>query len=273
MLIRIVSWNIHKGIGGLDRRYRIERIVELLREQRPDVALLQEVAQDMPRSRFHDQTELLREALQMPHWAHSPQHRFRMGGYGNAILSRWPLSDVRETDLTLPGRKKRGALQARMRVRSGSHSRAVVLHVLHLGLTGHERQVQLQQLLAGQWIHGLHRRTPVVVAGDLNDVWGTLGPRFLEPEGFHRAGSKFNTFPAWLPIRPLDGIFVRGDLVVHTSRACRSALAKQASDHLPLVADLDLSVPETDEPASHRSQGDMTRATENSAHPSVLQLG
>src|SRR5436190_853215 len=55
MQFRVVSWNIHKGIGGADRRYRLERIVEVLQALAPDIAMLQEVAEDMPRSRFHDQ--------------------------------------------------------------------------------------------------------------------------------------------------------------------------------------------------------------------------
>jgi hypothetical protein len=94
-----------------------------------------------------------------------------------------------------------------------------------------------------------------VLGGDLNDVWGTLGPRFLQPAGFARAGKLVNTFPAWLPVRPLDGLFIRGDLTWRNCAPCMSKLAKQASDHLPLIAELDLrmvpshDVPERREPA------------------------
>jgi endonuclease/exonuclease/phosphatase family metal-dependent hydrolase len=241
MRIRLVSWNIHKGIGGLDRLYRLERIIELLRQQQPDVALLQEVAKDTPRSQFHDQAALLCSALDLPYSAYSPQHRFRVGGYGNAILSRWPLSDCHEVDLTVAGRKKRGVLQARMNVRLGKRTRSVMLHVLHLGLLDQERQIQLQRFLGCHPLQRLTRRTRIVVAGDLNDVWGTLGPRFLDPAGFNRAGAKSNTFPAWLPVRPLDGIFVRGKLRVRSSHVCGGALARQASDHLPLVVELEVT--------------------------------
>ncbi|MBI5537521.1 MAG: endonuclease/exonuclease/phosphatase family protein [Deltaproteobacteria bacterium] len=240
MRIRLISWNIHKGIGGIDRRYRLERIIEILRGYAPDVALLQEVAQFMPRSHFHDQAEILREVLGMPYWAHAPQHKFRIGGYGNAILSRWPLADVSEIDLTLPGRKKRGALQARMKVQKGRRTRTVVLYDLHLGLTGRERASQLERFLASRPFQGHKARTPIVVAGDLNDVWGTLCARFLQPAGFERAGAMWNTFPAWLPIRPLDGIFVRGKVRSHGTQICRKPLARVASDHRPLIAELEL---------------------------------
>lgn len=240
MRLRVVSWNIHKGIGGVDRRYRIERIVEVLAALQPDVALLQEVSEDMPRSKFHDQAELLAVALDMPHRAYAPQHRFSVGGYGNAILSRWPVSNPYHVDLTIGTRKKRGALQTRTRVRSGRRSRTVIFHNLHLGLAGSERGLQLERFLASEPFKGLHQRTPIVLGGDLNDVWGTLGPRFLQPAGFHRAGKLVNTFPAWLPVRPLDGIFARGDIAVRACGSLHTGLAKQASDHLPLVADLDL---------------------------------
>jgi endonuclease/exonuclease/phosphatase family metal-dependent hydrolase len=238
MRIRLVSWNIHKGIGGLDRRYRLERVVAILRSLQPDVALLQEVAQFMPRSHFHDQAELLQEILGMPHWAHAPQHRFSIGGYGNAILSQWPLSAVHAIDLTLPGKKKRGALHVRMRVPFAGRTRSMVLFNLHLGLGARERRTQLQCFLASHPFEGLHQSTPIVVAGDFNDLWGTLGPQCLEPAGFRRAGALSNTFPAMLPMRPLDGIFHRGSLEVSRCQPCRTAVARQASDHLPLVADL-----------------------------------
>ncbi|HTA88512.1 MAG TPA: endonuclease/exonuclease/phosphatase family protein [Polyangiaceae bacterium] len=235
-----MSWNIHKGIGGVDRRYRLDRVVELLTSLSPDVALLQEVAEDMPRSHFHHQPSALAEALGMPHVAFGPEHRFRMGGYGNAILSRWPLSDPSRIDLTIGSKKKRGAMTARAHVKTDQHTRSVVLVNMHLGLVGSERGLQLERFLASHPFAHLQRKTPIVLGGDLNDLWGSLGPRYLVPAGFARCGSLINTFPAALPMRPLDGVFVRGEVQARHISVPRSKLAKQASDHLPLVADLDL---------------------------------
>ncbi len=241
MKLRIVTWNIHKGIGGVDRRYRIERIVELLESYEPDVALLQEVADHTPMSRFDYQVEVLADKLGMPHAAFRPEHRFRVGGYGNAILSRWPISDVHHVDLTIGRRKKRGVLQAKTRVRLNGGSRTVFLHNMHLGLAGSERGQQLERFLRSHPFARLHERTPIVVGGDLNDLWGSLGPKFLLPRGFRRAGALINTFPAILPVRPLDAIFVRGDLTVGRAFCPRSRLAGQASDHRPVIAELDLT--------------------------------
>jgi len=240
MRFRVVTWNIHKGIGGIDRRYRIDRVIAALAGMSPDVALLQEVTDGLPRALFHDQATLLAEALGMHHAAFGPQHRFSIGGYGNAILSRWPLSDVQHIDLTIGTKKRRGAICAHSRVRLGEHTRTVALFNLHLGLAGSERGLQLERLLACDAVKHMQKQTPAVLAGDLNDVWGSLGPRFLHPAGFARAGRLTNTFPAAMPVRPLDGIFVHGEFHVRECHVLRDRLTRQASDHLPLVADLDL---------------------------------
>jgi endonuclease/exonuclease/phosphatase family metal-dependent hydrolase len=241
MRLRVVTWNIHKGIGGIDRLYRLERIIAVLRSLEADLALLQEVSDDLPRSRFHDQAEMLSTALEMPHMAFHPEHRFDIGGYGNAILSRWPLYDIHHLDLTVGRRKKRGGLVARARARFGRVSRSVLIHNMHLGLAGSEREQQLVRFLESEPFKRLHERTPIVVAGDFNDVWGTLGERFLVPRGFRRAGPRVNTFPAAFPVRPLDVLYIRGDVhVQRMAHASSTAITRQASDHLPLVADLSL---------------------------------
>lgn len=242
MHLRVLTWNIHKGIGGVDRRYRLERVIDYIRDQRPDIALLQEVADGWPPTRFETQVDELQEALDFPHVVFGHEHKFKRGGYGNAILSRFPLHDSERIDLTIGWRKRRGALQARAIVRDGGHQRTIVLNNLHLGLAGSERAEQLRRFFAHEALHRIHKDTPVIVAGDLNDLWGSLGPLFLEPNGFQRAGRRINTFPAALPLRPLDGLFYRGALVALRGEPGHGSNATSASDHLPLLADFDLEV-------------------------------
>lgn len=234
--LRVLTWNIHKGIGGLDRRYDLSRVISVLSYYDADVTLLQEVAQNMPSLRNDDQVALLADALG-GHVAFHPEHQFRRGGYGNMILSRWPLSDIDHLDLTVGFRKRRGLVQAHVNARWTGHQRTLIVHNLHLGLAGSERGRQLQRYLEGHPFRGIHEATPLIVGGDLNDLWGSLGPKYLAPAGFTRAGALSNTFPAAYPIRPLDGLFFRGDLTLREARVGRSALARTASDHLPLVAD------------------------------------
>src|SRR5690606_16477100 len=147
MRIRVVCWNIHKGIGGVDRRYDLDRIIDAILEQEADIVLLQEVAEGMPQLRFEDQAWLLSERLEMPHLDYGPEHRFSRGGYGNVILSRYPLTDIHHIDLRIGNRKKRGVISARTHVRMEGHTRSVVLFNLHLGLAGSERAEQLSRFL------------------------------------------------------------------------------------------------------------------------------
>jgi endonuclease/exonuclease/phosphatase family metal-dependent hydrolase len=85
----------------------------------------------------------------------------------------------------------------------------------------------------------LHHDTPIVVGGDLNDVYGGLGELLL-PAGFRGIERRPLTFPAWGPLRALDAIFVRGAMDFVRLARCDSELARRASDHRPLVADVRL---------------------------------
>ena len=243
MRFRLVTYNIHKGIGGLDRRYRPERIVETLAAQEPDVVFLQEVDDGVPRSRRHRQVDWLGDALAMPHRAFQGNVTLREGVYGNAILSRFPLHDLRDVELTIPLKKRRRALVAHCRLEVEAHSRSLVLANCHLGLAEFERRIQLRRLLDCDPIRQLRNDTAVVAGGDMNDVWGGLGKATLELAGFRSATGPVKTFPAFLPLRPLDRIYYRGGLRVSHAHASRSGLARVASDHLPLVADFEWHEP------------------------------
>ncbi|HCK76856.1 MAG TPA: endonuclease [Gammaproteobacteria bacterium] len=245
MNIRVVSYNIHKCIGGVDRRYDLGRVVEVIGYYQPDLVLLQEVARYGRKSTGVLQTDILGDALGLSHRVWIPNVRVQQSrGYGNAILSRWSISDSNNINLTIGPKKPRSALYSKVRIprspRSDTrtHSRAVHLFNLHLGLSGIERRMQLKQLLTHDYLKRVAQATPVVVAGDLNDVWGTLGRKLMRPSGFRGTDRKPRTFPAYAPVRPLDSLYVRGEIEIMSLMSSRLAIARQASDHLPLVADL-----------------------------------
>jgi endonuclease/exonuclease/phosphatase family metal-dependent hydrolase len=250
---RLVTYNIHKGIGGVDRRYRPERVIESIAHCEPDIVLLQEVDDGVPRSRRHRQVDLLSEALSLPHRAYQRNVALREGHYGNAILSRFPLYDIRHLELTVPLKKRRRALAAHCRLRLDGHWRTLLVFNLHLGLAGFERTMQLRRFLTCDVLKHVHASTPVIVAGDFNDVWGRLGKRLLEPVGFLPASGRVRTFPAFLPMRPLDRIYFRGPLSLDHSFASRTAVAREASDHLPMVAEFVFDA------SPHPSSGDSSR--------------
>ena len=234
--LRVMSWNIHKGIGGLDRRYQLDRTIAVLKYYNPDILLLQEVAQDVRSLKRHDQVDLLVHALGL-HAAFYPEHHYQVGAYGNLILARWPIFDTNHLNLTVGRRKKRGMIQAHIRFHTSKHQRTLVVHNMHLGLIGKERRIQLNRFIESQCLRHLHQSTPIIVGGDLNDLWGNLGARHLIPWGFARAGTLANTFPSALPLRPLDGLFFRGGLRLIHFEVANSKLTRAASDHLPIYAD------------------------------------
>ena len=248
MKLRVLSYNIHKCIGGVDRRYQPERIAEVIRKLEADVLLLQEVDHDVPRSNRDRQVDVLGDLVGMRYRSWFPNVDVRGGGhYGNAILSRYPLVETTNIDLSIRFKKKRSVLHGVIRVRHDGIDRTVHVYNMHLGLARFERRIQLRTFLDSHPFSTLHHDTPVLVGGDLNDVYGGLD-QLLEPAGFRGATKRPATFPAWGPLRALDGIFVRGSVDFMKLSRCESELARQASDHRPLVADVRLR---PHQPAGH----------------------
>ena len=244
MRLLIASYNIHKCIGGVDRRYDPARVRDAVGSPIPDLLLLQEVDEGARRSRRHRQVDVLGDLFGLPHRAFFPNVAVRGGGhYGNAILSRFPITEVVNIDVTVPGTKRRSVLHACVRVRgAGSGRPPRVLHVfnLHLGLTHHLRVAQTRQFLASSAFVGLHHQTPVILAGDFNDARARLGNMILAPLGFRGVAKRLRTFPAVAPVRGLDAIWVRGDADLISVRRSTLPAARWASDHRPLIAELRL---------------------------------
>jgi endonuclease/exonuclease/phosphatase family metal-dependent hydrolase len=236
--LRILTYNIHKCIGGVDRRYQPERVCEAIAHYDPDLVLMQEVDHGARRSNGDRQVDVLGDRLGFLHRTWFPNVQVRGGGeYGNAILSKWPLIGASNIDLTVGRRKRRSVLHAEIRIRHDDLDKTMHVFNMHLGLSQPERVVQLATFLASHPFRHLHADTPVIVGGDLNDVWGRLG-RLLFPSGFRSVDRPPRTFPAWAPMRSLDSIYVRGAVHLTALHRGETELSRRASDHRPLFADL-----------------------------------
>lgn len=243
MNLRVLSYNIHKCIGGIDRRYDPDRIRQVIAHYHPDIAMLQEVDEGAKRSSRHRQVDVLAEMLGYRHRTYFPNVLVRGGGhYGNAILSRYPIVATQNIDVTIRWTKRRSVLHAWVRVRPphGGRSRTVHVFNLHLGLSQILRRWQLRKFLESHPFTKLHHRSPVIVGGDFNDVWGNMGAKYLKPYGFRTAEAGIATFPAARPALALDAFYLLGDVeLIHADRG-RTDVTRQASDHLPIIADLKL---------------------------------
>ncbi len=237
--MRLLSYNIHKGIGGRDRRYRLERVIEVIEAENPDLIFLQEVDRDVPRSRHDDQPRLLTQHFQTEGHLYQQNVRLKSGGYGNLLLSRWPFRTTHQISLRLRSKKPRGAQIAVIDTPEGP-LQAVNCH---LGLAERERHWQVGHLLD----HPLFQESaelPLVIAGDYNDWRNTLWRGALAGRGFHQATapiSRFRSFPAWLAMGSLDKAFYRGEVSIRHARIVRTPLTHRASDHLPLVVDFHIN--------------------------------
>ncbi len=237
--MRLLSYNIHKGIGGRDRRYRLERIIQVIEAENPDFICLQEVDRHVARSRHDDQPEKLRHALQAKAHVYQLNVRFKTGGYGNMVLSRWPFRSSHQISLRRKRRKPRGAQMAVVETPEGP------IHVVHwhLGLAERERHWQARHLLE----HALFRESahlPTLIVGDFNDWLNTLARGPFASHGFVQVTaprSRFRSFPAYWPVVSLDKAFVRGPFEIRHARMVHTRLARDASDHLPLVVDFHLN--------------------------------
>lgn len=238
--MRLLTYNIHKGVGS-DRRYRLERIIDVIRAQEPDLICLQEVDCNVRRSRFHDQPALLAHHLDAKAHLYQLNVPNREGGYGNLILSRWPFRNECQVSIRHRRRKPRGAQLVVVETPLGP------LHLVnwHLGLRENERRWQALHLLNHRsFLEFAH--LPTLIAGDYNDWRNTLGKHRFDPHGFQQATApirRFRSFPAFLAVAALDKVYYRGDLAIHHARIVRSPLARLASDHLPLVVDFHLARP------------------------------
>ena len=230
--MRIATYNIHR-CRGLDGRTRPERIVAVLSSIDADVVALQEVVGAGPRGGGH--AEEIGAALGMG-WIMSSARLLRGHLFGNAVLSRLPITQHLEHDLSWKTCEPRRLQRVDVSVNGST------LHVynVHLGTALLERRHQAERLAA--IVTDRHVPGPKLVLGDFNEwmrglVTSTLSARMnsVDLRNFLR---RRRTYPGVFPLLHLDHIYYAGQLEIVGVELPRTRLAKVASDHLPLVADV-----------------------------------
>jgi len=249
-VLRVATYNIHKGVRGVGPRKRLEihnlgLAVEALDA---DLVCLQEVRL------FHH-----RDARRFDHtwfgWPEGGQADYlapdgyevayrtnavtRHGEHGNALLSRWPLGDVGHHDVSDHRFEQRGLLHVQVQWAG----RPVHVIVAHFGLVHASRVRQVDRL--GRYMQAsVPAGVPLLVAGDFND-WSEKLDAPMASIGLVRAApgapgrQRRATFPALAPVFALDRVYVRG-LRCRSLQVPRGAAWARMSDHLPLLAELEL---------------------------------
>lgn len=247
MQFTIATYNIHKGFSQLNRRMVIHELRDRLVGLDPDILFLQEVVGGNER-----------HAARHVDWPVKPQHEFiagsvwksvaygrnvvhRHGHHGNAVLSRYPIVNASNHDISAHVFEGRGLLHCEIHLARG----APVLHCInvHLGLFERGRQWQLGALCE-RIAATVPRDAPLVIAGDFND-WRRKANRMLTgelavDEVFEAVkGRPARTFPSVLPVFRLDRIYARG-LGIVDARVHYAFPAARLSDHAALVATFEL---------------------------------
>ena len=242
--LRVMTYNIHSCVG-LDGKIRPERVARVIKQFDPDIIAVQEVDCHRLRSRDLDQAQLIADHLRMTHvfQAMFEEQRER---YGIALFSRHPLTKIRADFLTEADprlfREARGAIWVKIEPEGGKPFHFINTH---FGLGRAERMRQAQELVSERWLGSIGSDEPVVIAGDFNSgprskALRPLRDRYRDVQLVAPGHVPVPTFSSVCPVVRIDHVFVSEHFTVEGVDRPLSPVARIASDHLPLCAELTL---------------------------------
>ncbi|MGE5339773.1 MAG: endonuclease/exonuclease/phosphatase family protein [Gemmatimonadota bacterium] len=266
MKLRVATYNIHKGVTGIRRVPRIHDVRMALHAIDADIVFLQEVQDQNERLRHHANYPTTSQLVYLAsagydHLAYGKNAVYPHGHHGNAILSRYPIGNSTNHDISDHALEKRGMLHAVARVAKGK-TRPADVHLIcvHFGLIKRSRLRQADQLAAFVE-REIPKKSPLIIAGDFNDwqrrvdavLRGRLGvdevavaqvpprrtvlDRLLPWRDARAVQPMARTFPSFAPVLTLDRIYVRG-LRIAGMQVPKGLTWARRSDHAPLIAEL-----------------------------------
>lgn len=234
--IRVLSYNIHHG-EGTDGKLDLDRLAAVIRSARPDLVALQEVDRGVRRSeRLDEPSELARlTGLTAIFERNIP---YQGGDYGNAVLSRLPVTGHRNHPLPSHYKgERRGALVVELTAPDADKTpiRLIATH-LDYRPDDAERLESVQTIAA---IVAEAPERPTLLAGDLNSL-----PESRTQAEFARTWRRANpeplpTFPARRPTRQIDYVLYRPTVRWKVVEV-RILDEPVASDHRPILVVLEL---------------------------------
>ena len=226
----IASYNIHSSVG-MDRKRKPSRIAEVIEQIGCAIIALQEV-DNQPGD--HDESMQLQYFAKRLGMTAVPGLRMirKTGEYGNAVLTRFPILDVRHHLLDYPRCEPRGAIDVHLDV----HGRKVRVIAAHLGLRRAERRFQWTQILKEV---AEECSVPTFVLGDMNE-WFRGSATLKQAHRLFGAPPAPPAFPSFWPVLALTRIWIRPVQTLVSMDVHRTELSKVASDHLPVKATVDL---------------------------------
>lgn len=236
--LKVATYNVHK-CKGLDGRTRPQRIAKVLAELDADVIALQEVV-NIPHSDIeHDQGRYLAETLKM-HYCVGETRKHRGGRYGNVVLSRLPIVNSRNHDISVEEHESRGCLRADLEF----HESMIHIFNVHLGTAYLERRHQVRKLVTTEILHHEELFGMRVLMGDFNEWTRGLATKMLsarlQSADVRTHLKRSRTYPGFLPFLHLDHVYYDPPLMLTKLTLIRNRTSLIASDHLPLLAEFDI---------------------------------
>jgi endonuclease/exonuclease/phosphatase family metal-dependent hydrolase len=240
--MRILTYNVHGSVNS-QRQTNPATIAEIIGGIGADYIALQEVDAEKPFTKNVNQARIIGESIGM-NYIFYPVENTGLHTFGLAVLSRCPAKQ--STFMPLPnlypglGMRKRGVMRAVFQTPHGT------FHLIntHLSVYKLERTIQLKFLFRWLGLSASPSNEAIILCGDLNagpsslvydtcsrvlnDVQCAFGPSRLPQSTFH----------AKRPVFRIDHIFVSDHFTPIGADVVRNPQTVEASDHLPLTADL-----------------------------------
>lgn len=226
--IKVSTYNVHRWMGASGRNAPDIRVAgSVISELGADLIALQEVLRPIS---GEDPLRELAQSLGFQ-YLFTRARIHRRGELGNAILSRWPIRFAKPLRLSSSLLDKRVATLAQVAIDDCVPLQVIATHLSLLARTRHRQVDTILEHLPD---------APTILLGDLNLWRRCKASHALETElAQERRATLPPSYPGVLPFFALDRVYSRGvpilDLRVHNT-----PLARRASDHLPVIAEIEL---------------------------------
>jgi endonuclease/exonuclease/phosphatase family metal-dependent hydrolase len=228
LMLSVASYNVHKCVGT-DGVFDPDRVVQVVLELDADIIALQEADQRFGSRRGLLDLRALLERGGYRSVLDEGSRKLSHGWHGNVVLFRTGTVTA-VTKMKLPGFEPRGAVLVDFDVQT----MPIRIIGAHLGLLASSRARQAEAILNAA--HPVDDRA-VILLGDTNE-WRVGDSSALRPFDPHLSDvdMAIASFPARFPLWPLDRVLTNRHVTVYEMTAVETALARVASDHLPVKA-------------------------------------
>lgn len=231
MEFKAISYNIHKGLNWNNTTHTLMELKNFLHETDVDFVFLQEVVGEnkiLPKkfsTWVDNQHEFLADTLWQD-YAYSKNAVYDQRHHGNAILSKYPITNTEVVDLTIHSLEMRAILYCEIEYPDGKMD----LFCTHLNLL-HRHRIEQYQTINNTIKRINNGKRPLLLAGDFND-WFKKSKNYLDLVRNAGVNKPNKTFPHSLPIAALDHFYTH-KINVEDFKVLRPKVS--LSDHLPIL--------------------------------------